>query len=93
MLEYRSVTYRWRGRGWTQEIDWLRVDGEVVPEWGGKYWTDFLNDMARQQWELVTVASLKGSSNDRFIRIFASFSNGGNRSFVGKTSSSHKPSC
>lgn len=66
MLEYRSVTYRWRGRGWTQEIDWLRINGDEVPEWRGKYWTDFLNDMAQQQWELVTVASLGGGESSNY---------------------------
>ena len=60
MLEYRSVTYRWQGRGWTQEIAWLRIDGQEVSEWKGRYWTDFLNEMAQQQWELVAVASLGG---------------------------------
>lgn len=58
MLEYLSVTYSWQGRGWTQEIEWIRIDGEEIHEWRGKYWTDFLNNMARQHWELVTVASL-----------------------------------
>lgn len=60
MLEYRSVAYGWIGRGWTQEIAWLRIDGQEVPEWRGKYWTDFLNSMARDQWELVAVAPLGG---------------------------------
>lgn len=61
MLEYLSVTYCWKGRGWTQEIEWLNIHGEEIHEWNGKYWTDFLNEMARQKWELVTVASLGAS--------------------------------
>ena len=66
MLKYRSVTYAWKGRGWTQEIAWLRIDGEKVSEWQGKYWTDFLNDMAQQKWELVTVASLGGGESPNY---------------------------
>ena len=66
MLEYCSVAYCWKGRGWTQEIAWLRIDGEEVLEWRGKYWTNFLNDMARQQWELVTVASLGGGERSNY---------------------------
>ena len=66
MLEYCSVTYRWIGRGWTQEIDWLRIEGKEVLEWKGKYWTDFLNHMAQQQWELVAVASLGGGERPNY---------------------------
>lgn len=48
------------GRGWTQEIQWLRIEGKEVSEWHGKYWTDFLNYMAEQQRELVAAAPLGG---------------------------------
>ena len=60
MVEYCSVTYGWVGRGQTQEISWIRVKGEEVIEWKGRYWTDFLNHMAQKQWELVAVAPLGG---------------------------------
>ncbi len=59
-MEYCSVVYSWIGRGWTQEINWLRIQGEEVAEWKGKYWTDFLNYMAQDRWELVAVAPLGG---------------------------------
>lgn len=59
-LEYCSVAYAWVGRGWTQEIKWLRMDNKEIHEWTGKYWIDFLNFMAQKQWELVTVAPLGG---------------------------------
>ncbi|MBW4544257.1 MAG: hypothetical protein KME25_07435 [Symplocastrum torsivum CPER-KK1] len=59
-MEYCSVAYSWIGRGWTQEINWLRIQGEEVAEWKGKYWTDFLNYMAQDRWELVAVAPLGG---------------------------------
>ena len=58
MVEYCSVAYCWKGRGWTQEIEWLRINDEKVYEWTGKRWTDFLNYMAQKHWELVTVAPL-----------------------------------
>jgi hypothetical protein len=58
MVEYYSVAYDLLGRGWTQEIDWIRIRGEEVIEWRGKYWTDFLNHMAQKKWELVAVAPL-----------------------------------
>lgn len=60
-MEYCSVAYSWKGRGWTQEIDWLRMGGQEIAEWQGKYWTDFLNYMAQEEgWELVAVAPLGG---------------------------------
>ncbi|NEP02031.1 MAG: hypothetical protein F6K58_25915 [Symploca sp. SIO2E9] len=58
--EYCSVTYSWKGRGWTQEIRWLRIEGEEVVEWAGKSWTDFLNYMSTKGWELVAAAPLGG---------------------------------
>lgn len=63
MVEYCSVAYAWVGKGWTQEIRWLRIEGEEVLEWKGKNWTDFLNHMAQKQWELVAVAPLGGGQN------------------------------
>lgn len=60
MSEYRSVAYGWMGRGWTQEISWLRIDGQEQPEWKGKRWTDYLNQSAREGWELAAVAPLGG---------------------------------
>ena len=60
MMEYCSVAYSWIGRGWTQEINWLRIQGEEVTEWKGKHWMDFLNHMAQDRWELVAVAPLGG---------------------------------
>ncbi|MBD1836274.1 hypothetical protein H6F61_27225 [Cyanobacteria bacterium FACHB-472] len=64
MVEYCSVAYAWIGRGWTQEIGWLRIQGEKVVQWEGKYWTDFLNHMAQEQWELVAVAPLGGGESE-----------------------------
>ncbi|MBW4516266.1 MAG: hypothetical protein KME11_13715 [Timaviella obliquedivisa GSE-PSE-MK23-08B] len=49
MVEYCSVAYAWVGRGWTQEINWVRIQGEEVSKWKGKSWTDFLNHMAQEQ--------------------------------------------
>lgn len=63
MVEYCSVVYAWVGRGWTQEINWLRIQDEEVLEWKGKYWTDFLNHMAQKQWELAAVAPMGGGEN------------------------------
>lgn len=61
ILEYCSVTYGWIGRGLTQEIDWLHIGGEPATGWQGKYWTDFLNYMGQEQWELVAVVPLDSS--------------------------------
>ncbi len=66
MLEYCSVVYAWKGRGWTQEIRWLRINGKEVYEWQDKSWTDFLNHMAKEQWELVAVASLGGGDSGAY---------------------------
>jgi len=66
MLEYRSVAYSWIGRGWTQEINWIRIDGEEVLEWKGKYWTDFLNHLAQEGWELAAVAPLGGGDSPTY---------------------------
>lgn len=63
MLEYRSVVYSWIGRGWTQEISSLRIEGQEQPEWKGKRWMDYLNESARHGWELVTVAPLDGETS------------------------------
>lgn len=60
MVEYCSVAYAWKGRGWTQEIRWLRINDEEDYKWTDKQWTDFLNFMAQKHWELVTVAPLGG---------------------------------
>ncbi len=60
MLEYCSVMYEWIGRGWTQEISVLRIQGKEIAEWEGKYWTDFLNNMATKGWELVATSPLGG---------------------------------
>ena len=62
-IEYTSFTYDWRGQGWTQEISCLRNQNkEELHEWKHKYWTDFLNFMAQEQWDLVTVAPLGGGN-------------------------------
>ena len=64
MLEYCSVVYKWMGRGWTQEIEWLRIQGKTrTYDWHGKYWTDFLNHMAQHQWELVASTPLGGGES------------------------------
>ena len=60
-IEYASFTYYWKGIGTTQEISWLYDRNKKhLHEWDGKYWTDFLNFMAQEQWELVAVAPLGG---------------------------------
>lgn len=63
MVKHCSVAYSWIGRGYTQEIRWLRIEGEIKPEWNGKYWTDFLNHMAEQKWELVAAVPLGGGES------------------------------
>ena len=63
MVEYCSVTYAWLGRGWTQEIEWLRIKDEELIDWRGHYWVDFLNYMARDSWELVSTIPLGGGEN------------------------------
>jgi hypothetical protein len=72
MMEYCSVAYAWIGRGWTQEIHWIRVQGKEFIEWKGKYWTDFLNHMAQKKWELVAVAPLD-SGGSRVYGVVAYF--------------------
>ncbi|NEQ84940.1 MAG: hypothetical protein F6K26_33815 [Moorea sp. SIO2I5] len=58
--KYRSVVYAWKGRGWTQEIKWLRIEGEERPEWKDQLWVKFLTHMAQEKWELVSTAPLGG---------------------------------
>lgn len=58
MFEYCSVTYSCIARGWTQEISWVRVDRREIKDWYDKPWTDYLNYMAQQKWELVSTHSL-----------------------------------
>ncbi|NEQ25572.1 MAG: hypothetical protein F6K28_42230 [Microcoleus sp. SIO2G3] len=58
MVEYRIAVYTWKGAGLTQEISSLRIDGQEQQEWKGKLWIDFLNQSARDGWEIVAVAPL-----------------------------------
>ena len=61
MSEHCCVCYAWKGRGWTQEISWVRIQGEEVLEWKGKLWSDFLNYMSQEQWELTAAAPLEAT--------------------------------
>ncbi|MEO0458358.1 MAG: hypothetical protein AAF152_17500 [Cyanobacteria bacterium P01_A01_bin.114] len=65
-MEYQSVTFDWIGRGLTQEIQWLKIEGKDGVGWHGKSWTDFLNHMAQQKWELVTVTPLVQNDNQSY---------------------------
>jgi len=67
-MEYCCVVYVYEGRGFTQQIKWVRIQGEEVIEWKGKYWTDFLNHMAQKQWELVTIVYLENVFEAYFKR-------------------------
>ncbi len=64
MFEYCSVTYACLNRGWTQEIYWVLVDGKKVKEWKNKHWTEFLNYMGQQQWELVSTQAFARQGAD-----------------------------
>jgi|GEM_PF-6251722 len=56
--QYCSVVYFWRGRGWNQQIEWVRIEGKEAPEWAGRKWSDFLNHMSLEGWELATAISM-----------------------------------
>ncbi|MGG6297581.1 hypothetical protein ACQ4M4_24570 [Leptolyngbya sp. AN02str] len=58
MMEHCSVAYGWKGKGWNQEITWLRMQGQEVLEWRGKRWPDFLSQMTAERWSLVAAADL-----------------------------------
>lgn len=75
--EHCSVVYFWQGRGLTQEIQSIHIEGAEPPGWAGKKWTDFLNFMSTQGWELVAVASkvntnffTKTASTDGLVAYF-----------------------
>jgi hypothetical protein len=63
MWEYCSVVYLWKGRGFTQEIDFLYKDGQEIRQWEGKFWKDFLNQMGQEGWELIAATELAQSGN------------------------------
>jgi hypothetical protein len=54
MWEYCTVVCTWKGRGFTQEIDTLYKNGEEMKQFTGELWSDFLNQMGRERWELIT---------------------------------------
>ena len=56
--EHTYAVYTFIGRGFTQEIDWLRLGKEEQFQWKRKIFTEFLDDMAQQGWTLVSSASL-----------------------------------
>ena len=58
MVEYCCFTYTWLGQGWTQEINRLQQKKTRMTEWEGRYWVDFLNQMAKQGWEIETILPL-----------------------------------
>ncbi|MEM8676319.1 MAG: hypothetical protein AAGF83_21010 [Cyanobacteria bacterium P01_G01_bin.67] len=64
MFEYCSVTYACVGRGWTQELYWIRINGNKIMEWRTKQWTDYLNYMAQEKWELISTHPLEQDGSD-----------------------------
>lgn len=52
MREYRVVVVQFLGRGWTQEIFWLREFDKKFDEWKGRTWLEFLNEAGREGWQL-----------------------------------------
>jgi hypothetical protein len=56
MWEYCTVVYCWVGRGFTQEIQVLYKNGEEMKQWEGKLWSNFLNQMGQERWELTTLS-------------------------------------
>lgn len=60
-MEYCCFSYAWLGRGWTQEISWLKDGhGNFAIEWEGRLWIDFLDSLAERGWELVSTVPLGG---------------------------------
>lgn len=73
MIEYRSVAYRWKGRGWTQEIQWLQIEGEDADEWKGRKWTDFLVHMEESGWAFKSAIPLGGGGTTLTYGLVAFF--------------------
>lgn len=65
-MEYCCFSYAWVGRGWTQEIRWLRQSAEELSQWRGRTWVDFLNYMDDRGWELVSTAPLGGGESSTY---------------------------
>lgn len=58
MKTHCSVYYLWKGRGITQEIERLYIDGQEREEWRSALWVAFLDEMTNEGWELVGAVAL-----------------------------------
>ncbi|MFE1744863.1 hypothetical protein [Coleofasciculus sp. H7-2] len=50
--EYCTVRYVWLGRGLTQEIHTVYLDGQELKEWKDQPWSVFLNILGKERWEM-----------------------------------------
>lgn len=57
-MKHCSVYYLWKGRGITQEIESLYIDGQEREEWRSAFWVEFLNEMTNEGWELIEAVAL-----------------------------------
>lgn len=57
--EYCTVIYVWLGRGLTQEISSVYLDGQELKEWRGQPCPVFLNRLGKAGWEML--AAKEGS--------------------------------
>ncbi|MBW4652227.1 MAG: hypothetical protein KME20_04120 [Kaiparowitsia implicata GSE-PSE-MK54-09C] len=58
MIEHCSVAYGWQGEELPKRIHWLRMQGQEVPAWHGRDWSEFLTTMHGDRWEFVAAAPL-----------------------------------
>ncbi len=58
MRTHCSVFYLWKGRGITQEIKCLYINGQEREEWRDASWIAFLDEMTHKGWELIEAVAL-----------------------------------
>ena len=70
MFEYCCFTCLWLGQGLTQEISHLYQKKTELKEWKGRYWIDFINQIAQQGWEIETILPFSNGLEEGAIAYF-----------------------